>query len=101
MVSQPSAAAVAARDVKLKQIEAQIGPDELLELAVTADEMLVQVRESMLKPYPRKIPPQFSTTQLASLCNIDRQRLNYLVSKDEMPPGTLQGTGRARSFTLT
>src|SRR5574338_109594 len=97
MASQSSAAA---RDVKLKQIEAQIGPDELLELAATADEMLAQVRESMLKPYPRKIPPQFSTTQLASLCNIDRQRLNYLVGKGELPPGTLQGSGRARAFTL-
>lgn len=101
MASQPSAAAVAARDVKLKQIEAQIGPDELLELAATADEMLAQVRESMLKPYPRKIPPQFSTTQLASLCNIDRQRLNYVVGKGELPTGALQGTGRARTFSLT
>jgi chromosome partitioning protein len=99
MASQ-SSAAVAARDMKLKQIEAGIGPDELLELAATADEMLAQVRESMLKPYPRKIPPQFSSTQLAALCNIDRPRLNYVISKGELPPGTLQGTGRARSFTL-
>lgn len=98
MASQSSAAAT--RDVRLKQIEAQIGPDELLELAATADEMLAQVRESMLKPYPRKIPPQFSTTQLAALCGIDRPRLNYVISKGELPPGTLQGSGRARTFTL-
>lgn len=98
MASQSSAAAT--RDVRLKQIEAQIGPDELLELAATADEMLAQVRESMLKPYPRKIPPQFSTTQLAALCGIDRPRLNYVISKGELPLGTLQGSGRARTFTL-
>lgn len=98
MASQSSAAAT--RDVRLKQIEAQIGPDELLELAATADEMLAQVRESMLKPYPRKIPPQFSTTQLAALCGIDRPRLNYVINKGELPLGTLQGSGRARTFTL-
>ena len=85
---------------KLKSVEARVGPGELLELATTADSMLQSVRESMLRPHPRKNPPEFSTTQLASLCNIDRTRLNYLVGKGELPPGRMNGTGRARTFTL-
>lgn len=89
-----------AAEPKLKTVEARVGPAELLELAATADSMLQSVRESMLRPHPRKNPPEFSTTQLASLCNIDRTRLNYLVGKGELPPGRMNGTGRARSFTL-
>ena len=85
---------------KLKSVEARVGPAELLELAATADSMLQSVRESMLRPHPRKNPPEFSTTQLASLCNIDRTRLNYLIGKGELPPGRMNGTGRARTFTL-
>lgn len=85
---------------KLKTVEARVGPAELLDLSTTADSMLQSVRESMLRPHPRKNPPEFSTTQLASLCNIDRTRLNYLVGKGELPPGRMNGTGRARTFTL-
>lgn len=89
-----------AAEPKLKTVEARVGPAELLELAATADSMLQSVRESMLRPHPRKNPPEFSTTQLASLCGIDRTRLNYLVGKGELPPGRMNGTGRARTFSL-
>ena len=95
-----TSAAAQVTEPKLKTVEAQVGPTELLELAATADSMLQSVRESMLRPHPRKNPPEFSTTQLAALCNLDRPRLNYLVGKGELPPGRMNGSGRARTFTL-
>lgn len=87
-------------DIRLKQLDARVSPADLLALSQIADEMLSQVRESMLKPHPRKNPPEYSTTQLAALCGIDKSRVNYLISKGELPHGQLQGSGRARSFTL-
>lgn len=71
-------------------------------IAERASNMLVDVRESMLAPHPRKNPPVYTTAQVASLCRIDRQRANYLASREEMnlPPGTLHGNGRSREFTL-
>lgn len=84
----------------LKAIEAKVGPEQLAELAAIAGEMLALVRDSMLKPHPRKNPPEYTTTQLAALCGIDRTRINYVISKEELPGGTLQGVGRGRTFTL-
>ena len=86
--------------LKLKQLGSKITPADLLEIAATADEMLAQVRESMLRPHPRKNPPEFSTTQLAALCSIDKSRVNYVAGKGELPLGQLQGRGRPRTFTL-
>ncbi len=52
-----TSAAAQVTEPKLKTVEAQVGPTELLELAATADSMLQSVRESMLRPHPRKNPP--------------------------------------------
>ncbi len=79
---------------RLKPMDWQIGPEGLLELAATADQMLQGVRESMLKPHPRKHAPDFSTTQLATLCGLDRSRLSYLSTKGELPAGTPHGNCR-------
>lgn len=85
---------------RLKPLDWRIGPEGLLDLAATADQMLQGVRESMLKPHPRKHAPDFSTSQLATLCGLDRSRLSYLTTKGDLPPGTAHGSGRSRSFTL-
>lgn len=87
-------------DLNLKSLEAKVGPAQLIELAGISDDMLALVRESMLRPHPRKNPPEYTTTQLAQLCGIDRARINYLVGKGELPEGVPQGAGRGRVFTL-
>jgi chromosome partitioning protein len=70
-------------------------------IADNASGMLVDVRESMLAPHPRKNPPVFTTAQVGALCRIDRQRANYLArAESELPQGTLHGSGRSREFTL-
>lgn len=73
------------------------------DIADRASGMLVEVRESMLAPHPRKNAPVYTTTQVASLCRIDRQRANYFLSSRsdlELPQGTLRGKGNSREFTL-
>lgn len=62
--------------------------------------MMDDLREKMLAPKPRKVPPKFTTGQLCSLCGIDRGRLNYLIKSSDLPRGELHGSGRSRSFTL-
>jgi chromosome partitioning protein len=62
--------------------------------------MLVNVRESMLAPHPRKHAPVFTTSQVAALCRIDRKKVNYYWEKPDL--GLPQGTAlpRTREFTL-
>ena len=62
--------------------------------------MLDQVRATMLEPYPRKHPPTFTATNIASFCGIDKNRMKYLTTKLGLPTGTQTGTGRAKIFTL-
>jgi chromosome partitioning protein len=77
--------------------------EAITDIAERASEMLVEVRESMLAPHPRKNPPVYTTTQVAALCRIDRQRANYYLSARsdmDLPAGTLHGKGNSREFTL-
>ncbi|CAE6867137.1 hypothetical protein R69658_07927 [Paraburkholderia aspalathi] len=61
---------------------------------------LDQVRTTMLEPYPRKIPPTYTATNIATLCGIDKKRMPYLGTKLGLPSGTQTGAGRAKVFTL-
>ncbi|WP_414691789.1 ParA family protein [Noviherbaspirillum sp.] len=73
------------------------------EIAERASGMLVDVRESMLAPHPRKNAPVYTTAQVAALCRIDRQKANYYLSSRndlDLPEGTLRGKGSSREFTL-
>lgn len=75
----------------------------LVTIADRAQDMLVNLRDDLLEPHPRKVAPSFSSTKVAKLCNIDRAALNYLCTrgkKDNFPAGTLTGTARSRMFTL-
>lgn len=64
--------------------------------------MMSELREQLLAPKPRKNPPVFTSSMVATLCGIDRARINYLATKEgaTLPPGELQGNGRSRQFTL-
>lgn len=76
--------------------------DSIKHIANKASNMLLEVRDSMLAPHPRKNPPVYTTAAVAALCRVDRQRINYLATKSDLdvPPGTLHGNGKSREFTL-
>ncbi|MGS1036068.1 ParA family protein [Burkholderia glumae] len=72
------------------------------DIALTASNMLIDVRENMLAPHPRKNPPVYTTTQLAELCQLDtdRNKMGYLLrTETDLPQGTLRNS-RQREFTL-
>lgn len=77
----------------------EIGIQELDAVSVNALHVVSQVRSAMLAPEARKSSPTFNSTQLADLCGIDKNRLQYLVRKGELPGGTKDDSGR-REWTL-
>jgi len=75
--------------------------DGLIALADRAQSTLTNLRDALLEPWPRKIPPTISSSRICKLCRIDRAQLSYLLSKhSSLPQGTLKGNGRTRVFTL-
>lgn len=86
-------------------------PDQLLndtpltlqgiaELAAKATDVFGQIRDAMLEPFPRKITPTFTTSQICALCGIDKARFHYLATKGDLPQGTSKGSGRSKVFSL-
>ncbi|CAB3774188.1 ParA family protein [Paraburkholderia humisilvae] len=60
-------------------------------------------RDSIMAPKPRKTPPVFTTTEIAEMCNLKREQVQYFATKEDspMPSGQANGTGRSRSRTFT
>ena len=65
----------------VRHVPLRVELDDIEGIAQNASEMLMNVRESMLAPHPRKRAPVFSTSQLAALCRIDRKKVNYYLGE--------------------
>ncbi|MBB5428828.1 chromosome partitioning protein [Paraburkholderia atlantica] len=87
---------------ELPGIDRRVKLSNLGEFAERLSVMANELRDQILAPRPRKNPPVFTIGELAELCGIDRQKINYLATKEggELPPGMAHGTGRARIFSL-
>jgi chromosome partitioning protein len=85
---------------RMPEVDQTVSVDDLVELATQAGDILDQIRDAMLEPYPRKKAPSFTSANLAALCGIDKARVKYLSGKGELPIGTSAGPGRAKVFTL-
>nr|WP_244285624.1 AAA family ATPase [Caballeronia concitans] len=85
---------------RLPEVDQSVSIETLLGVAAQATDILNQIRDAMLEPYPRKSAPTFTSAQVASLCGIDKQRFQYLTTKGELPAGTSKGAGRSKEFTL-
>lgn len=68
-------------------------------LADTAARNLASLRKTLLQPNQRKHPPTFSTGRLAELCGISNDQVLYRVTRQDLPPGTVQPNNR-RTWTL-
>lgn len=77
-----------------------INIDGLMQIADRAQKTLTSLRDDLLEPWPRKVPPVISGSRLATICKIDRLQLNHMCQKGKIPAGTLKGNGRSREFTL-
>lgn len=72
----------------------------IMELAERAELIMNAVRGALLKPDTEKAPPTFNATQLASLCNVDRNQIVHRLNKRDLPTGQLNSSANRRTFTL-
>jgi chromosome partitioning protein len=77
----------------------------LREVADFADQLAPfadNLREQILAPRPRKVAPIYTISELAEMCSLTRQQIQYLATKADsgLPTGTVNGSGRSRTFTL-
>lgn len=77
-----------------------INMPKIASLAARAGSMVEQIRGMLLAPEARKVPPTFSTAQLAALCGVDKAHVAYRITKDDLPAGRLTPSGGKRNFGL-
>lgn len=77
---------------ELPGIDRSVKLSDLGEFAERLSVMTNELRDQILAPRPRKTPPVFTIGELSELCGIDRQKINYLATKDrgDLPPGEVQ-----------
>ncbi len=86
-------------DIKNLKAGKTTGAD-LMHLAKLSDGMLQKIRDEMLEPFPRKVPPIVSSSRLQEMCGIDKQRMSYVLKKGELPAGIQAKPGSPRQFTV-
>lgn len=72
---------------------------EIADFADVITDYANDLRDQILAPRPRKTPPVFTTGEIAELCGLTRQQVQYLATKGDgvLPEGQSTGTGRSRS----
>lgn len=75
-------------------------PEDLSQIYAHASDLFTQVRDSMLEPFPRKVSPEFTTSQLSQICGVDKNRASYLIKRGDLPSGEVSGRGKTRKFSL-
>lgn len=74
--------------------------EDLDKLAVTAADVLEQVRDAMIEPHPRKVAPTFTSATIADLCGVDKTQVKYLTQKHGLPVGRKIEGSKAKEYTL-
>ena len=60
--------------------------------------MISQIRTAMLPPTASKSAPTVSAAQLAELCGVDKTKINYRMTRGDLPGGSIQGNRRIWSM---
>lgn len=83
--------------------ELKLKPESLSDIMEQADRagyMMSEIRGALLAPENRKAAPTFNATQLAALCEVDRNQIVYRIGKGDLPVGKINEGGNRREFTL-
>ena len=78
----------------------KIKMSDLDQLALTAADVLSQVREAMIEPHPRKEPPTFGSGAIADLCRVDKTQIKYLTAKHGLPSGEKTVGSKSKAYSL-
>lgn len=74
----------------------------IMEQADRAEFMMEAVRGKLLAPDSKKETPRYNATQLAALCDVDRNAISYRLTKDDhLPKGRMNESGTRREFALS
>jgi chromosome partitioning protein len=73
---------------------------DLVSLATSSANQLEAVREAMLEPYPRKQAPEFTATQVAALCGMDRVALKNVQRGAKVARGKVTEGSSQKTYTL-
>lgn len=60
--------------------------------------MMATIRAQMLAPVQAKAAPRFTANELAQLCNVDKPKVAYRLTKGDLPSGEM--VGNRREWTL-
>lgn len=67
---------------------------DIVQISLDSSAMLERVRGHMLAPDTKKVAPCFTISQLASMLDVDRKHLEYLVKKGELTGSEMRGNSR-------
>jgi chromosome partitioning protein len=73
--------------------------NDLVQMAINAEAVLNQVRESLLSPHLKKVP-EFSAFQVAGICGIDRTKLKNAEIAIKSTRGHIKPGQTQRSYSL-
>ncbi len=78
----------------------KISINQVSNIAADARAVLEAVRQVMLEPYPRKIPPEFIANQVADLCDMTRSEFKSAEIKIKSTRGNIKDGDNFTSYTL-
>lgn len=73
---------------------------ELTKMAADAADVLEQVRDALLEPFPRKQAPWFTLPQVATLANIERSQFKSYVKKLGLPEGIIRDGEKNKTLSI-
>lgn len=73
---------------------------DIMEQADRAGFLMAEVRGALLAPNARKSSPTYNATQLAVMCDVERNQIVYRLTKDDLPAGRINASGNRREFNL-
>ena len=73
---------------------------QITDIASDAKGVLEAVRQVMLEPFPRKLPPEFTTNQVADLCEMTKSEFRSAEISIESTRGTIKEGDNFKSYTL-
>jgi chromosome partitioning protein len=78
----------------------KISINQVSNIAADARAVLEAVRQVMLEPFPRKLPPEFTANQVADLCDMTRSEFKSAEIKIKSTRGKIKEGDNFTSYTL-
>lgn len=79
------------------EIQQALRPQSLADIEAQAErvsQMMGTIREAMLPPTAKKVPPRLNAVQLAALCGVDKSKIAYRLTRGDLPEGEIVGNRR-------